>query len=232
MNYKKNYQKQIVPVLVLSGILFFAPNVYAQETASFREVSGTVEIKSPGSSLWAKAAAGDKIANNTVISTGFKSTAVILAGNSVIVVQPVTRLSLEEIIQNQNDERVGLYLQTGKIRAQVNPPAGGRSDFTVRSPTATASVRGTSFEFDTENLRVDEGRVQYASANGRGVSVAAGGVSYVNETNNTVITPFEAAAELLTPAPPPGSGSGAPAGDNAPVIIPPGSDVRVSFDWD
>jgi hypothetical protein len=97
---------------------------------------------------------------------------------------------------------------------------------------ATASVRGTSFEFDTERLTVDEGRVQYFIDNGRKVYVAAGETSYVDETGNTVISPFEAAVELLVPAPPPGSGSGGPLGDNAPAVTPPGADMEILFNWD
>jgi ferric-dicitrate binding protein FerR (iron transport regulator) len=229
-----NREKQtLVPALVL-GALLFAGAVYAQETASFREVTGTVEIKAPGSAGWANAAAGDRIEKNTLISTGFKSSAVVLLGNSVIMVQPVTRLSLEEIIRNQGNEQVNLYLHSGRIRAEVNPPAGGSSAFTVRSPTATASVRGTSFEFDTENLRVTEGRVLYSLANGRGTYVAGGGTSYVDETGNSVVSPFAAAAALLSPALPPGSASGSPVGDRSPVIvpIPPPANVGLGFVWD
>jgi hypothetical protein len=226
-------KQMVVLALVLSGTFLFAGTVYAQEIAFFRELSGTVEIKAPGSALWVNAAAGDRIEKNTLISAGFKSTAVLVLGDSIITVRPLTRLSLEEIIRNQNNEQVNLYLHTGRVRAEVKPPAGGKTDFTVRSPVATASVRGTSFEFDTERLLVGEGLVQYSLANGRQVYVAQGGVSYVDEVNNTVINPFDAAAELLVPAPPPGSGSGGPAGDNAPAVLPSSrAEVGVGFEWD
>jgi hypothetical protein len=229
-----NYGKQVFALaLVLSGAFLFAPQLHAQEAAFFRELSGTVEIKAPGSAVWTNAAAGDRIEKNTLISTGFRSTAVLVLGDSVIMIRPVTRLSLEEIVRNQNNEQVNLYLETGRVRAEVKPPARGRTDFTIRSPSVTASVRGTSFEFDTENLRVDEGGVQYSLANGREVYVAAGSMSYVDEASNAVVSPFEAAAELLVPAPPVGSGSGNPVGDNAPAITPPsGADVGVGFGWD
>jgi hypothetical protein len=238
------YGKQtFAAVLIAGGFFLFSSGLYAQdihvqdtaarEAAFFRETSGTVEIKAPGSTVWASAAAGDRVENNTLISTGFKSIAVLVLGNSIIIIQPVTRLSLEEIVRDQNGERVNLYLQTGRVRAEVKPPVSGKTDFTVRSPVATASVRGTSFDFDTENLRVDEGRVQYSHDNGRSTSIPAGGMGYVDETNNTVISPFAAAAELLSPALPVGSGSGGPAGDQAPVILPPPVvDVGVGFEWD
>jgi hypothetical protein len=164
-------------------------------------------------------------------------------GNSTITVRPLTRLSLEEIIRSQNGEQVNLYLQTGRVRAEVNPPSGGTVNFSVRSPSVTASVRGTSFDFDTENLRVAEGRVQYSLANGRQVYVDERERSYVDEANNRVASPFEAAREDVTPSLPPGSGSGNPAGDNAPVLTSPvftssqdtspqGGSAGVGFGWD
>jgi hypothetical protein len=228
-----NYGKQMFALaFVLSGAFLFTRNIYAEEAAFFREVSGTVEIKAPDSAVWANAVTGDRIEKSTLISIGFKSTAALVVGDSVITVRPVTRLSLEEIIRSQTGEQVNLYLQSGRIRVEVKPPVGGKTDFTVRSPIATASVRGTSFDFDTENLRVDEGRVQYSLANGRQVYVAAGGMSYVDEPGNTVVSPFQAAAEFLVPAPPLGSGSGSPVRDNTPAITPPGSQVGVGFGWE
>jgi hypothetical protein len=229
MNHKKRIGL-LVPALALGGLFLFAPQLCAQENASFREINGTVEIKAPGSTVWAKAVSGDRIAKNTLVSTGFKSFAILVVGDSIITVRPVTRLTLEEIVRNQNGEQVNLRLQTGRIRAEVKPPVGGQTNFTVRTPTATASVRGTSFDFDTETLRVSEGRVVYTLANGRTAEVAAGGVSYVNESNNTLVSPFEAATEQLVPAPPPGSDSGAPAGDTAPVVSST-VDVGLGFDW-
>jgi hypothetical protein len=227
-----NNRKRFFAWLVLGGTFLFARTLYAQETAFFREINGTVETRAPGSAVWAAAATGDRIEKNTVISTGFRSSAVVVMGNSVLIVRPVTRLSLEELVRNQTGEQVNLYLQTGRVRAEVKPPAGGKIDFTVRSPTATASVRGTAFEFDTEQLWVNEGQVQYSTAAGQETPVAAGGTSYVDAVNNTVVSPFEAATALLSPPLPVGSGSGGPIGDASPAIPPPETAVGVGFGWD
>jgi hypothetical protein len=231
---KHKAAKQIpVLLLALAGILLFPRSLHAQEeTAFFRDLSGTVDIKTPGSEIWVKAAAGDRIEKNSVISTGFRSNAIVVVGNSVITVRPLTRLSLEEIVRNQGSERVEVFLQTGRVRADVKPPGEGQTSFTVRSPVATASVRGTSFEFDTERLTVAEGRVQYSLASGRQVSVANGGAGYVNESGTVITNSFEAAVELLVPAAPPGSASGGPLGDTAPIITPPGTATGLSFEWD
>jgi ferric-dicitrate binding protein FerR (iron transport regulator) len=226
----------VVSALALCWVLFFGQNLAAQEEAEavVREVRGTVEIKAPGAAAWVKAAVGDRIGKNALVSTGFQSGAILAVGGSLIALRPLTRLSLEEIVRNRGGERVELRLQAGRMRAEVRPPAGGKTDFTVRSPMATASVRGTAFEMDTQRVRVEEGRVAYSLAAGGGArSVGGGGASYVDEARNAVVSPFAAAAELLAPAPPSGSASGGPLGDNAPVPARPSeADMGLGFAWD
>jgi hypothetical protein len=172
---KKTNTIKMIMLMMAAGV-FFVPRAAAQEAerAYIREFTGTVEVKEPGDSVWAAARAGQEIRRDTVISTGFKSTARIGVGNSIIIVRPLTRLSFAEIRNNQGNESVQLELHTGRVRANVSPPAGGSTDFTVRSPQATASVRGTSFDFDGANLNVDEGRVYVSGGDGVGAYVGAG----------------------------------------------------------
>jgi hypothetical protein len=195
-----------IVLLISTGTFLFA-----QEFGTFQEVNGTVETRSSGGD-WVSASPGDRIEKSTLISSGFKSSAVISLGNSLIMIRPLTRLALEEILQNEAGEQVNLYLQTGRVRAEVSLPSGGKTDFSIRSPSAVASVRGTSFEFDTVNLRVNDGRVLYAIINGRQTYVAGGETSYVDELDRQVASPFEAAAENLIPSLPIGSNSGASPG--------------------
>jgi hypothetical protein len=224
-------------VVMAAGFFLLSMNVGAQDIdaqgALIRELYGTVETRAPGSSDWVRAKAGDRIEKDAFISTGFESGAVLAAGESLITVRPLTRLSLEEIVRDQDGERINLSLQTGRIRAEVNPPTDGRKiSFTVRSPVVSASVRGTTFEFDTENLTVTDGEVLYGMGGGREVSVAGGETSYVDRENNTVISPFVAAAELLAPALPPGTDFGGPLDDRAPAMTPPPAAVGIEFGWD
>jgi hypothetical protein len=162
------------------------------------------------------------------ISTGFKSTAVVAVGGAVITVRPLTRLTLEEIAGGPGAEEAGIYLRAGRVRAEVTRPSGGTIDFSVRSPSVTASVRGTVFEFDTVNLSVGEGRVLYAGRNGSLAFVRAGERSTVDERNYAVTAPREETAVSFAPEPPPGSEEGgilngaasaaAPAAPAAPAV--------------
>jgi hypothetical protein len=186
-------KKILTAVLLICGTL-----VYGQ-TAVLRNMSGTVEIKAPNSSEWKPAVQGQQLEKTMVISTGFKSIALIALGTTTITFRALTRLTLEEIIQSQGSEEVKLYLETGRVRANVRPPVGGRANVQVRSPTATASVRGTSFDFDGTSLSVDEGRVHVASGDHTGVYVDAGHMVRTDPVTGRLIAPAETFRESLTP---------------------------------
>jgi hypothetical protein len=211
--------------LILAGGCLFAQN------ARFIDLTGTVEVKTGTSAAWIPARPGMEIKKDTLVSTGFKSTARISLGNSTLTIRPLTRLTLAELVQRGNDENVALYLETGRVRAEVSPPSGGRTDFTVRSPSVTASVRGTAFEFDTRRIQVENGRVLFAGPNGQAVYVDGGEQSYVDETQRRVVPPLEAEIAALTPDLPGLSDTGNDTGASAPVISQPVLNVGAEFAW-
>jgi len=167
-----------------------------------RELTGEVELKKSGSAVFVPAAAGDAVSSNTVVSTGFRSAAVIVVGSSVVTVRPLTRLTLAEIQSAENTENVNIKLQTGKVRVEVKPPAGTRTNLNVQSPSTTASVRGTIFEMDTQNLNTIEGKVLLSGTYGAGVMVTGGNSSSSN-IDGTVSNPAvnaEQSVQLQLPA--------------------------------
>jgi hypothetical protein len=212
--------------LFIGGVSFLAAQTGegSSSEARIREITGTVELKAPNQETWVKALPGDHLEKETLISTGFKSTAVLMLGNSSLIVQPLTRLSLGELSAQGNDEKVNLRLRTGKIRAEVRPPVGGKVEFTVRSPIATASVRGTVFEFDTVNLRVSEGTVNFTPVETGGipprtVPVSGGENSFVDTATASAVMP--AVIETANLAPPAPAGSGASISPvETPITVP------------
>jgi hypothetical protein len=214
--------------LLTAGLILLCGFLYAQEAtpgeAHIRETSGTVEVKAPGAANWRAAQTGERITGDTMISTSFRSTAVVELGNSSLLVLPLTRLTLTEIINMQEDESVNLQLHAGRVRAEVNPPVRGRTNFTVSSSMVTASVRGTAFDFDGINLSVDEGTVYYFGQDGIGTYVAAGHqAAYDTETGKTVGAAELIRAELtLTPAAGEGFGAAAPSIPQVTII---------NFEW-
>jgi hypothetical protein len=212
-----------IGVLMVMGVLMGTQ--IAAQTAVIRELSGRVEVKAPGAAEWKAAEPGQVLDRASLISTGFKSMALISIGNSTITVQPLTRLSLEEIAGAQEGERVVLELREGRIRADVKPPAEGKIDFSVRSPMATASVRGTVFEFDGNRITVGDGRVHLSGESVTGAYVGPGHATTAEPERGSTAPVLEVVKEALGPALPLG------------VEVSPASPAPVSgglgviFDW-
>jgi hypothetical protein len=166
-----------------------------------RTLTGNVELKHAGTSVYVSASVGDTVASSTIISTGFRSTATIVVGSSVITVQPITRLSFVEILTIHNTENVRVNLQAGRVKVDVKPPAGTRANLSVQSPAAVASVRGTNFEMDAETLIVSEGRIIYNGTAGPAVIVTGGNSSYIH-IDGTSFKPSEVVEASFAPASP------------------------------
>jgi len=192
----------LVVFMMCAGIAVFAQNGN-RITGIIRELTGEVELKPAGASAFTPAKVGSEVEQNTIVSTGFKGMAVIEVGSSTITVKPLTRLSLSEIQENSGAENLNVNLQAGRVKVDVKPPEGTRTNFTVQSPSATASVRGTSFDFDIKNLKVIEGTVSFTGKSGMQVSVSGGFSSYV-EKRDTAADPYDVKRKELEPLPPVG----------------------------
>jgi len=167
-------------LLTSLSILAFA------QSGVIKELAGDVSLKPAGAAAFVAAAEGASVALDTVVSTGFKSTAIIAVGSSVITVRPLTRLTLKEMQTSSGTENINVNLQAGRIKVDVKPPAGTKANFTVQSPSATASVRGTSFDFDTVNLKTFEGKVSFSGNIGAPMMVYVGGMSLVGRDGKAV----------------------------------------------
>ena len=203
--------KKMLKIAAISAALCLlaAVGLCAQQ-AVIQDFAGTVEIKQANSEVWENAQRGQTLTGDMMISTGFRSTALIALGDSVVTVRPLTRLAITELSRSQNAEKVEINLQAGRVRAEVNAPANGEVDFTVHSSAATASVRGTVFEFDTLNLSVAQGTVEFAGTRGVPVLVDTAGYSHVAESGGRPEAPRTAGESALKPDLPIGAGTARP----------------------
>jgi hypothetical protein len=210
----------------LGILLLMGAALLGAQAARIQDVRGTVEVKRPGLQ-WETAKAGQVLDKAALISTGFKSRALVVIGNSTLTVWALTRISLEELMAEQNGEQVTVNLRAGRIRADVRPPVGGTTAFTVRSPTATASVRGTVFDFDGIRLRVEEGRVRLAGTNTAGVYISTGHTGAADPERGTAFGAIELIKEELSPALPAGVDEGPPESRPGPSR----ANLDISPDW-
>jgi len=182
-------------VFMLAAMGAFAQN------GVIKDLTGTVELKNAGSAVFTEAKAGDIVKQDTVVSTSFKSTALIEVGSAIIAVRPLTRLTLTEIRASSESESLNVSLQSGRVRVDVKPPAGSKTIMTVSSPSATASVRGTSFELDARNLYVTSGNVLFKGTRGAYTLITTGSESTAGRTGVAVNPLAFGNAAYLPPMP-------------------------------
>ncbi|MDR2096159.1 MAG: FecR family protein [Treponema sp.] len=195
------------------------------------EITGKVEVKTANSASWIAAQKGMTLKKDDQVSTSFKSSAVLTIGRSKVTVRALTRLSVEEISRGGGQEQVKLSMPAGTIRAEVKAPEGGKIEFSVRSPSATASVRGTEFSLDTKKLTVIEGAVALVNNSGKTTQVNAGRSATVGAKGK--VSSANARGSELYPSLPVGLGSVAvpvvPTPVAVPVETPPSVNVDVFF---
>ncbi|TVQ37303.1 MAG: hypothetical protein EA384_12550 [Spirochaetaceae bacterium] len=145
--------------LVLSLLLLCAAATAAQQSATVRQVHGKVEYRDSAAAAWRTAAVGDQLPLGATISTGFGARATLEFGYTTLVVEALSRLTLEDLVERAGSVDTDLRLNVGRVRAEVRDAAGLEQNFRLRSAQATASVRGTEFIFDGVNVQVISGIV-------------------------------------------------------------------------
>ncbi len=158
--------------VVVTIFLLLATPVAAQTVVE--EAEGKVEYRSAEG--WVPANPGDELGLGTTLSTGFGASAVLSVGASTLRVDQLTRMTVEEPIESSDSVETEVALDVGRVEAEVRTAeARQQSRFTVKSPVATAAVRGTNFSFDGVDLQVtQDGPVVLQNQYGRSTTVASG----------------------------------------------------------
>ena len=148
-------KKLIVTALCSIALLSAATAFEAKVSAT----KGKTEIQQNG--VWKTLAPGDVLNKGAVIQTGFKSELILQMKESVVTVGPLSRMTIEQLAEKQSKDDTRLYLDTGSLKANVKKTENRRVGFTVKSPVATASVRGTIIDvvnaFQSTSVSADEG---------------------------------------------------------------------------
>ena len=226
-NIRKNGTPWRIPraAVFLTVLLFLTAAGAGAQDVLIQTATGKVEVRPPGAG-WSPAVEEMRVPSGSIISTGFNSRAVLDLGESTVEVGPLTRMSVTELVRRESSVTTELFLDVGRVRAEVRSAEGLRHDFTVRSTVSTASVRGTVLEGDGEQWQSEEGTFEVTNRGGQKVTVTGG--------ESTTVTgfgpPSDPKAELgkdtgvdtsVNPAglPGPGSGSGGSNPDTAQVTV-------------
>lgn len=144
--------KKLVLLLFVSIFSISLSFAASTDIAIVNSVVGKVEVQLNDS--WIQVNNGDILSSGTVISTGFKSSAVLYIGDSLIEVRALTRLTIEEIVEQNQNYNTTMFLDAGSIKADIKKSENKRVGFKVRTSVATASVRGTSGEIYSDGTLV------------------------------------------------------------------------------
>ncbi|MBQ0002458.1 MAG: FecR domain-containing protein [Treponema sp.] len=133
-------------LIFLISTLLICTNVFAIE-AKVVSVSGKVQVQK--GNAWVDLKAGDVLKKGDLVQTGFKSEAQVAIvssnQNSKLVISQLSRLTIEQLVENPTDDKTSVYLATGSAKSEIKKTEDRRASYTVRGPVATASVRGTKF---------------------------------------------------------------------------------------
>lgn len=154
------------------------------------DVTGEVELSPGGDDTLAFALTGGETVNEADrIVTGMESQARLqFADNSTVVVGELTDMKVALFNDAGGAIQTRLWLRGGEVSASVNKSVDRPSDFTVKTPTATAGVRGTRKRVFTA---LDRTQIAILSGSGFGVdpsgttrTIDAGEMSETDEQGN------------------------------------------------
>ncbi|MCC6138394.1 MAG: FecR domain-containing protein [Bdellovibrionaceae bacterium] len=130
-------------VLVLTALCTH-PLFAADEFGIFASIKGSVSVESAGNKVPAKV--GEKIFQGSTVITGTNSRAKItMSDRSVVHVSPDSKLKIVAYSKNANKQTVELGLSQGKVRNEVKGSYDNNNKYLIKTPTAVAGVRGTTF---------------------------------------------------------------------------------------
>ena len=110
-------------------------------------ITGKAEVQD--GSVWTALKVGDTLKAGSVIQTGFKSEMVLNIKSpnedTTITVSPLSRLTIEQLSEKGSQDKTSIHLAAGSLKSDIKKTADKRVGYQVRTPVATASVRGTVY---------------------------------------------------------------------------------------
>ncbi|MEX2442300.1 MAG: FecR domain-containing protein [Alkalispirochaeta sp.] len=183
---QKTLRRAIIAAVLMTVPLLGVAGLEAVITG----IDGKVEVRLSEGGEWTPAETGQSVPTGATISTSFQSTAEITIGESRLEVEALTRMRIDELIEESDTDRTDLHLQVGRVDAEVRSSENRDTEFRVSSPIAVAAVRGTDFSFDGANLEVSDGIVSLSNRYNETVSVG-GGESSTTTGTEPPATPAE-----------------------------------------
>lgn len=171
----------VLGLFIVLGVMLLQSLVIIQRIASVSDVSGPVYVMTRTASQFSPLGDRERVVAGTVVKTGPGGTVTLnWVDGSRVRLGPETVVRVRKCTLNTTTRATtSLFdLHVGRIWVRVLSALEGRTKFEVRTPTATAGVRGTVFSVAVDprgvtEVEVYEGTVHVAGRAGE-ASVGAG----------------------------------------------------------
>ncbi len=131
---------------IIAAIAFGCGKEAAEEHATVAFMIGDVKINSVDVQI------GDPIKQNDDIVTGENSFCDIRIGGSIIRIKAQTSVKISTLVKSGSIENTEIGLNSGKLLCKPKKLLKDEN-FTVKTPTAVAGVRGTQFAVEADKLK-------------------------------------------------------------------------------
>lgn len=157
----------VLAVFIFVGVMMMQSMLILQRVAAVSDVRGAVQIKTRSAQAFQPLGGRERVAAGDTIVTGDDASVDLhWVDGTRIRLEPRTTMTVRSCqISKANDAETSVFdLSVGKIWVRVLKILSQKSKFEVRTPTATAGVRGTIFSVEVDasgktSVAVDEGAV-------------------------------------------------------------------------
>lgn len=127
--------------------LLFVINSYSAEAARIKSIEGKISIMRAGADKWRDAKVNTVLNQGDQLYTREESFAeVIYTTGAVLRMDENTKIVIDEITEKGHKTSTPI----GNIWVNMRKLLSKKSEFELRSPTATAAIRGTVFQMNTD----------------------------------------------------------------------------------
>lgn len=183
--------KRLALGLMMVGLAHAAP---APLTVTISKIVEDVSVRQ-GNGAWQDAQTGQAVVEGHELNTGPESEVTLaFSDGTAVVVRELSQLKVNTLLGREDRVKMELLLRIGDLKAQVKPQTAVRTDFSIGTPSGTASVRGTEVNsvsyYPPVGMKTD-------LLNGKLLVELARGTTQSNAGDESHVTP---AGEVVSPA--------------------------------
>jgi hypothetical protein len=148
MKFNFNFFILIFIPLAAFFIVFSPCGAAAQDySAVVKTIDGEVTFKADGETAWKPVSAGMEIKEGAYIMTAFESGCSIeFKDKSTLDIKELSKIQISKFALQAKSVNANVSLFNGKVKATVHRDIDTKTEFQVKTPVSTISVRGTEEE--------------------------------------------------------------------------------------